>query len=185
MPQRVLSPPHRLQGMRPEFIDSLFPSESQGRDVTRVKSFGVVKARRPRHAPPARPCFAAHPRRRIRSWSSMCRCRAWSSSGMPPRRNRGPSRRSLLSARGDSNRHESDTRERTATDAAQTTQDGASASMMSSTARRCMAITCTRVFQKKTFQKQSHGGALVRRGSRQLLPKSYSAGLWGRPSAAL
>ena len=30
--------------MRPEFIDSLFPSKSQGRDVTRVQSFGVVKA---------------------------------------------------------------------------------------------------------------------------------------------
>jgi len=32
-----------LQGMRPEFIDALFPSKSQGRDVTRVQSFGTVK----------------------------------------------------------------------------------------------------------------------------------------------
>tara|TARA_B100000768_G_C11168773_1_gene327741 strand:+ start:91 stop:705 length:615 start_codon:yes stop_codon:yes gene_type:complete len=32
-----------LSGMRPEFIDSLFPSKSQGRDVTRVQSFGTVK----------------------------------------------------------------------------------------------------------------------------------------------
>ena len=32
-----------FSGMRPEFIDSLFPSKSQGRDVTRVQSFGTVK----------------------------------------------------------------------------------------------------------------------------------------------
>ena len=32
-----------FNGMRPEFIDSLFPSKSLGRDVTRVQSFGVVK----------------------------------------------------------------------------------------------------------------------------------------------
>ena len=32
-----------LNGMRPEFIDSLFPSKAQGRDVTRVQSFGTVK----------------------------------------------------------------------------------------------------------------------------------------------
>ncbi|KAL1525747.1 hypothetical protein AB1Y20_020591 [Prymnesium parvum] len=32
-----------MSGMRPEFIDSLFPSKSEGRDVTRVQSFGVVK----------------------------------------------------------------------------------------------------------------------------------------------
>jgi len=32
-----------VQGMRPEFIDSLFPSKGSGRDVTRVQSFGVVK----------------------------------------------------------------------------------------------------------------------------------------------
>ena len=29
--------------MRPEFIDSLFPSKGEGRDVTRVQSFGSVK----------------------------------------------------------------------------------------------------------------------------------------------
>jgi len=32
-----------VNGMRPEFIDSLFPSKGEGRDVTRVQSFGVVK----------------------------------------------------------------------------------------------------------------------------------------------
>ena len=32
-----------LQGMRPEFIDSMFPSNGEGRDVTRVQSFGTVK----------------------------------------------------------------------------------------------------------------------------------------------
>ena len=29
--------------MRPEFIDSMFPSKGEGRDVTRVQSFGTVK----------------------------------------------------------------------------------------------------------------------------------------------
>lgn len=29
--------------MRPEFIDSMFPSNGEGRDVTRVQSFGTVK----------------------------------------------------------------------------------------------------------------------------------------------
>ncbi|KAL3921212.1 MAG: hypothetical protein SGPRY_004982 [Prymnesium sp.] len=32
-----------LAGMRPEFIDSLFPAKGEGRDVTRVQSFGAVK----------------------------------------------------------------------------------------------------------------------------------------------
>jgi len=32
-----------VNGMRPEFIDSLFPSKGEGRDVTRVQSFGCVK----------------------------------------------------------------------------------------------------------------------------------------------
>ena len=32
-----------LNGARPEFIDSLFPSRGAGRDVTRVQSFGTVK----------------------------------------------------------------------------------------------------------------------------------------------
>ena len=29
--------------MRPEFIDALFASRAEGRDVTRVQSFGTVK----------------------------------------------------------------------------------------------------------------------------------------------
>jgi B9 domain-containing protein 1 len=29
--------------MRPEFIESLFPAKGEGRDVTRVQSFGAVK----------------------------------------------------------------------------------------------------------------------------------------------
>jgi B9 domain-containing protein 1 len=33
----------RLNGMRPEFIESLFPAKGEGRDVTRVQSFGAVK----------------------------------------------------------------------------------------------------------------------------------------------
>jgi len=32
-----------IQGARPEFIDAMFPSKSEGRDVTRVQSFGTVK----------------------------------------------------------------------------------------------------------------------------------------------
>lgn len=32
-----------LYGARPEFIDSLFPAKSEGREVTRVSSFGQVK----------------------------------------------------------------------------------------------------------------------------------------------
>ena len=32
-----------LFGLRPEFVDSLFPSKAEGRDVTRVQSFGSVK----------------------------------------------------------------------------------------------------------------------------------------------
>lgn len=32
-----------MSGMRPEFVDSLFPSKGEGRDVTRVQSFGAVK----------------------------------------------------------------------------------------------------------------------------------------------
>mmetsp|Transcript_53740 Transcript_53740/g.117256 ORF Transcript_53740/g.117256 Transcript_53740/m.117256 type:complete len:207 (+) Transcript_53740:201-821(+) len=32
-----------LNGMRPEFIDSMFPSKGEGRDVTSVQSFGSVK----------------------------------------------------------------------------------------------------------------------------------------------
>jgi len=32
-----------LLGSRPEFRDTLFPSKSQGRDVTRVQSYGCVK----------------------------------------------------------------------------------------------------------------------------------------------
>ena len=32
-----------LQGMRPEFVDSLFPSKSAGREMTNVQSFGIVK----------------------------------------------------------------------------------------------------------------------------------------------
>ena len=32
-----------MSGMRPEFIESLFPSKGEGRDVTRVQSYGCTK----------------------------------------------------------------------------------------------------------------------------------------------
>ena len=90
-----------FQGMRPEFIDSLFPSKSQGRDVTRVQSFGVVKlvldvslqvrlerapipSRHARSQPRLRrACDTHHPH-----LPSLRVGRAWSSSATPRYRSR-------------------------------------------------------------------------------------------------